>query len=174
MNNKAIKTYDDLLLEEQQLTAKLVLLKTTIQEDITGVKQGVKDKINPIKKAKEKIKTLFVAEGKNTPAFNFVFNFVLDFIIRLFIPNRTSVWTKTVIPFMTKNYLSNLITDEHRKTFSRIMDNSVGKLDELIRTAVLKTQESSMGSHEETIERTAAADPPVPPNHTVETNPMGL
>src|SRR3954462_3383792 len=107
MNNKAIKTYDDLLLEEQRLTAQLATYKELIKEDIASVKVGVKDKLNPFKRAKEKVVSLFSQEGKNGPALNFAINFVLDFIIRKIIPKRTSIWTKTVIPFITKNYISH-------------------------------------------------------------------
>ena len=67
---KKIKTYEDLLEEEQRLTAQLGSYKELIRGDIAGIKDG----LNPIKKAKEKVKQLFTREDKNSPAINFTLN----------------------------------------------------------------------------------------------------
>ncbi|HEY0042320.1 MAG TPA: hypothetical protein VGB71_16725 [Flavisolibacter sp.] len=166
MNKRAIKTYEDLELEEQRLTAHLASLKTTMGEDIAGVKQGLKEKLNPFKKAKEKVANLFTRDGKNGPAINFALNFVLDFVIRIFIPKRTSIWTKTVIPFITKNYVSHLITDEQRSAVAKFVNESVAKVDNMIRKSMIKKQEADY--------KTPAADPAFATPHTVNTNPMGL
>jgi hypothetical protein len=141
MNNRTIKTYDDLEREEQRLTAHLATLKLTLQEDISGVKHGLKEKLNPVKKIKAKVRELFVRDDKNSPAINFALNFGLDYILRLFIPNRTSVWTKTVIPFLTKNYVSHLITDEQRQKVGKYVNDAIGKLDQMIRKPMNKKQE---------------------------------
>jgi hypothetical protein len=126
---KRISTYEDLLLEEQRLTAQLVTYKSMITTDIASVKDG----LNPIKKAKEKVKSLFTRDDKNSPALNFAINFVLDFAIRKVMPNRTSVLTKTVIPFFLKNYASHLITDAQRKSISSALNRFVAKVDSLIK-----------------------------------------
>lgn len=131
---RKIKTYDDLLQEEQRLTAQLSSYKDLIKTDIAGVKAG----LNPIKKAKEKIKNLFTREDKNSPALNFAINFVLDFMIRKVIPNRTSVFTKTIIPFILKNYASHLITDEQRKSISGAMNKIMAKIDHFIHSTIQK------------------------------------
>jgi hypothetical protein len=145
---RKIKTYEDLLQEEQRLTAQLSSYKDLIKADIAGVKEG----LNPIKKAKEKVKNLFTREDKNSPALNFTINFVLDFIIRKIIPNRTSVLTKTVIPFMLKNYASHLITDAQRKSISSTMNKLVGKIDGFIKKSSAKSPAFKAA--------TAAATPP--------------
>lgn len=159
--NKAIKTYNDLLQEEQRLQAQLALHKTLIQQDMTDIKTGVKEKLNPLKKIRETVNHLFVNEGKNGPALNFMLNFVLDFIIRIFIPKRTSVWTKTIIPFITKNYVSHLITDEQRKSISLAINKYIGKADHFIRNTIINKQEDNY--------RTAAHPSNIPP---VNTNPI--
>jgi hypothetical protein len=141
MNSKPIKTYEDLEQEEQRLTAHLTMLKTQIKEDMTSVKTGIKDKLNPIKRAKEKVSHLFSQEGRNGPALNFLINFVLDFIIRKIIPRRTSIWTKTVIPFITKNYVSHLITEEQRNSILGAVNSVAGKIDAFIRKTIRKKQE---------------------------------
>jgi hypothetical protein len=133
-----IKTYEDLLQEEQRLTAQLSSYKQLIKTDIAGVKEG----LNPIKRAKEKVKSLFTREDKNSPALNFTLNFVLDFIIRKVMPNRTSVLTKTLIPFVLKNYVSHLITDEQRTAISTKLNELVAKVDRLIRKVMLKKQQA--------------------------------
>ncbi len=167
MNNKAIKTFEDLSQEEQRLTAHLASLKGTLKEDIGGVKTGMKEKLNPFKKAKETVRNMFVHDNKNGPALNFAINFVLDFIIRLFIPKRTSIWTKTIIPFLSKNYVSHLITDEQRKTVMKFVNNAIGKVDQMMRKSRAKKQEASY--------RTATtAQPATPASPIVNTDPMGV
>jgi hypothetical protein len=174
MNKKVIKTFEDLTLEEQRLTAHLANLKVTIKDDIGGVKQGVKDKLNPVKKVKETVSNLFTRGDKNGPALNFTLNFVLDYILRLFIPNKTSVWTKTIIPFITKNYVSHLVTDEHRKSIQKFVDNVIGKVDRKMRKSSIKKVEEQY----KTPEAEAALKNPEPvimPAPTgVDTNPMNL
>jgi hypothetical protein len=146
---KKIKTYEDLLEEETRLTAQLGSYKVLIKGDIAGIKDG----LNPIKKAKDKVKNLFTREDKNSPAINFTLNFALDYIIRKILPNRTSVLTKTVIPFVLKNYVSHLITDDQRKAISKSMHGLVSKIDGMIKKATSKKQqpayENAFTSHYE-------------------------
>lgn len=131
---KRISTYEDLLAEEQRLTAQLATYKSMIKTDIASVKDG----LNPIKKAKEKVKALFTRDDKNSPALNFAINFVLDFVIRKIMPNRTSVLTKTIIPFFAKNFASHLITDAQRKSISTAMNRFIAKVDGMIKKAAAK------------------------------------
>jgi len=131
---RKIKTYDDLLEEEQRLTTQLSSYKELIKGDIAGIKDG----LNPIKKAKDKVKNLFTREDKNSPAINFTLNFALDYIIRKILPNRTSVITKTLIPFVLKNYVSHLITDDQRKAISKSLHGLVAKVDGMIKKATSK------------------------------------
>lgn len=131
-NSKTIKTYEDLEAEEKRLTVHLAALKLNLQTDIAGVKDGIKDKLNPIKKVKEKARAFFTRADKNSPTLNFAINFVLDYILRLFIPNRTSVWTKTVIPFVTKNYVSHLITEEQRAAIAKFWNDTATKVEKMM------------------------------------------
>ena len=169
MNNSAIKTYEDLEREERRLTARLATLKTTIREDVTGVKQGVKDKLNPVKKVKETVRHLFVREGENGPVINFALYVVQDFVIRMFIPNRTNIFTKTIIPFLTKNYVSNLVTEEQRKTVMRAVNGAMGKMDHFFSKARQKKQTAD---YRKEVVKTEPVSTPPPPG--VDTNPMGL
>jgi hypothetical protein len=148
-NSKAIKTYEDLEAEEKRLTVHLAALKLTLKEDMSGVKEGIKDKLNPIKKVKEKARAFFTRADKNSPTLNFAINFVLDYVLRLFIPNRTSVWTKTVIPFVTKNYVSHLITEEQRAAIAKFWNDTATKVE--------KMMQKSKQNKEDMVEKEAAA-----------------
>jgi hypothetical protein len=170
MNNKAIsiKTYEDLEREEQRLTAHLASLKLTMSEDIEEVKAAAKEKLNPLKKIKATVRNMFVREGENGPALNFALNFGLDFILRLFIPNRTNVLTKTIIPFITKNYISNLITDEQRHSVMQTVNGVIAKADQFIRNT-LKKREAAQREPQ-----TYRVEPAFTPAAHVDTNPMNL
>jgi hypothetical protein len=136
---RKIKTYEELLQEEQRLTAQLSSYKELMKTDIAGVKAG----LNPIKKAKEKVKSLFTREDKNGPALNFALNFVIDFIIRKIMPRRAGMLTKAVVPFMIKNYASHLVTDQQRHSISRVMNSFVAKIDGMIRKVAQKKHEKA-------------------------------
>lgn len=141
MNKKAIKTYEDLLQEEQRLTAQLATYKDLIKDDISGVKQGIKDKLNPVKKVKAMVQNLFTQDGRNGPALNAALKFVTDLVIRKLIPNRTSIWTKTVIPFISRNVVTHLVTEEQRTKINGFVNETVRKVDRFIRKKVRKKQE---------------------------------
>jgi ribosomal protein S20 len=142
MNNKAIKTYEDLLQEEQRLTAQLSSYKHLIKEDMDGVKQGIKDKLNPVKKAKDMARNLFIQEGKNGPALNAAIKFVTDFVVNKILPKRTSVWTKTIIPFISRNVVTHMITDEQRTKISQMVNEAVAKIDAFFRKNMAKKPHS--------------------------------
>jgi hypothetical protein len=148
------------------------MLKLTLKEDIAGVKTGVKDKLNPVKKIKAKVRDLFVRDDKNSPAINFTLNFVLDYIIRLFIPKRTSVWTKTVIPFITKNYVSHLITDEQRRSVTNYFNSAVGKVDQMLRKSMNKKQQATYEAAAAALKPAVAANTTVTDQPDVGVNPL--
>ena len=162
MNSKPIKTYDDLLQEEQRLTAILASDKELIKEDLASLKQAVKDKLNPIKRIKEKAKDLFVSEGKNGPALNAAIRFATDFVVHSIFPKRSNVLTKTIIPFISRNYVTHLITDEQRKKLFKFVNSAVRKADRFVRKTVMKKHEESMQEdmYRPDVEAAAVAPPP--------------
>jgi hypothetical protein len=172
MNNKAIKTYEDLESEEQRLTAHLAMLKIAIKDDIQEVKTGVKDKLNPIKKAKQAVHNMLVREGEGGKTFNFLLNFVLDYVIRLFIPNRTNVFTKTIIPFISKNYVSHLVTEEHRNAVMKVVNGVIGKVDHFVQNIGSKKQDGQNGSSTNEEPEITKVEPVFEPVNNVDTNPM--
>lgn len=174
MNNKAIKTYEDLEKEEQRLNVHLSTLKVTIKEDIQEAKAALKDKLNPVKKAKNAVHNMLVRESENGKTINFMLNFVMDFFIRMFIPNRTNVFTKTLIPFITKNYVSHLITDEQRTSINKTVSGAVAKVDQFIQNMLKKKQEAKYENLQKQSPEIIKVEPDFTPVKNVDTNPMNL
>ena len=117
MKNK-ISTYEDLVQEEQRLTALLGSYKELIKDDIAGVKEG----LNPVKQVAKTVRNLFT-RGDNGPLLNFGMNFGLDVFLKRVLLGRASWITKVVVPYVIKNYASHLITEDQRRTVAK----SVGK-----------------------------------------------
>src|SRR5437868_4830001 len=120
---KAIKTYEDLALEEQRLQAQLESYKGLIKEDMTALKAS----LNPVKRAAATVKNLFTFEDHG-PLLNFGLNFGFDFLVRKVLLARMGWITKVVVPYLIKNYASHLITEDQRKSLSKSISKIVSKL----------------------------------------------
>jgi hypothetical protein len=120
--NKPIKTYEDLLHEEQRLTIQLGSCKGLIKEDIAGIKSG----LNPVKQVVRTAKSLFT-RGDNGPLLNFGLNFGLDVVVKRLLLGRASWITKVVVPYAIKNYASHLITEDQRKTVAKSVSKFISK-----------------------------------------------
>lgn len=119
---KRIKTYEDLLQEEQRLKAQLSLCKGLIQDDIAGIKEG----LNPIKRVADHVKGLF-SRGDNGPLLNFGMNFGIDVVIRKFLLGRAGWVTKIIVPYFVRNYASHLVTEDQRKNVTKSVGKFIGK-----------------------------------------------
>ena len=120
---RKIKTYDDLLQEEQRLQAQMDSYKGLIKEDIEGIKAG----LNPVKRVAATVKNLFT-RGDNGPLLNFGLNFGLDVFVRRFLLGRANWVTKVVVPYVIKNYASHLITEDQRKAVGKTVSNFFAKI----------------------------------------------
>lgn len=123
MNNKPIKTYEDLLQEEQRLTAQQVLYKDLIREDITGLKEG----LNPVKRIAAQAKNLFTFDD-NGPLLNFGLKFGTDIFLQKVLLGRASWIAKVVVPYFIKNYTSHLITEDQRKAVAKTVSRLLSKV----------------------------------------------
>lgn len=123
---RKIKTYEDLLQEEQALTIKLATYKNLIREDITGLKTGIKDKLNPVKRIADTAKNLFTFDD-NGPLLNFGLRFGTDVFLRRLLLGRANWIAKVVVPYLIKNYASHLITEQQRKAVTKTVSNFVSK-----------------------------------------------
>ncbi|HEU0112962.1 MAG TPA: hypothetical protein VFQ73_18950 [Flavisolibacter sp.] len=104
-----IKTYEDLLQEEQRLLSQLKATEVLIRDDIAGVKEGLK----PIGKAMHTINKLTTRD--RTGAFaNFGLDFSVDLLIRRILLAKAGWFTKIVVPYVIKNYSSHVINEQQR------------------------------------------------------------
>lgn len=121
--NKSIKTYEDLLQEEQRLTTQLASYKGVIQDDIAGLKAS----LNPVKRVASTVKNLFTF-GDNGPLLNFGLKFGTDIFLRKLLLGRASWIAKVVVPYLIKNYASHLITEDQRKAVAKSLSKLFSKV----------------------------------------------
>lgn len=122
MKTRAIKTYDDLLQEEQRLTTELASYKDLIRDDIAGIKAG----LNPVKRVATTVKNLFTFDDKG-PLLNFGLRFGTDVVLRRMLLGRANWIAKVVVPYLIKNYASHLITEEQRKAVAKSVSKFISK-----------------------------------------------
>lgn len=120
--NKPIRTYQDLIQEEQRLQVQLLSYKELIKDDFTGIKQS----LNPIRQVKNTVKKLFT-RGNNGPLMNFGVNVGLDFIIRKYILAKAGWVTRFLVPFVVKNYTSHIVGNEGKSKIAKSIKNIISK-----------------------------------------------
>jgi hypothetical protein len=107
--SKPIKTYEDLLQEEQRLLTILKSQEELIREDLAGLKE----KLKPVEKAFHVVQKM--ATRDHTGAFaNFGIDFSIDLLIRRLLLAKAGWFTKIVVPFVIKNYSSHFFSEEQR------------------------------------------------------------
>jgi hypothetical protein len=107
--NKRIKTYEDLLEEQQVLISRLKTQEQQIRVDIAGVKEGLK----PFGKAMDMVHKMATRDN-TAPMLNFGMEMGIDILIRRVLLARAGWFTKIVVPFLVKNYSSHVIGEEKR------------------------------------------------------------
>lgn len=121
--NKRIKTYDDLLQEEQRLATELASYKGVIKDDITGLKAS----LNPLKRVAYTVRNLFTFDD-NGPLLNFGLKFGTDVFLRRLLLGRANWIAKVVVPYLIKNYASHLITEGQRKAVAKSVSKLLSKI----------------------------------------------
>jgi len=120
---RKIKTYDDLLQEEQRLTAQMHSYKELVKQDISSIKEG----LNPIKRSAKMVKNLFSREDKG-PLLNFGLNLGMDVVLRRMLLGRAGWVAKVMVPYLVKNYASHLITEDQRKAVGKTVSKFISKI----------------------------------------------
>ena len=118
-----IKTYEDLLQEEQRLLAQLKETEVLIRNDIAGVKEGLKPIGNVVKTIGK-----FTTRDKTNAFANFGLDFSVDLLIRRFLLARAGWFTKILIPYLIKNYSSHIISEQQRAKIMEKINNFFSKL----------------------------------------------
>jgi hypothetical protein len=107
--NSTIRTYEDLLKEQQRLLEVIKTQEELIRKDIAGVKVGLK----PFGKVASQINKMATRDN-TAPLMNFGLEFGIDLLLRKFILAKAGWFTKIAIPFLVKNYSSHIIGEEKR------------------------------------------------------------
>ncbi len=109
MNKKRIRTYEDLVEEQQRLISVLKTQEQIVRVDIAGVKQG----LQPFGKALQVVNKLATRDN-TAPVMNFGLEMGIELLIRKVLLARAGWFTKIVIPFLVKNYSSHIIGEDKR------------------------------------------------------------
>jgi len=120
---KKIKTYEDLLQEEQRLLSQLKASELLIRDDIAGVKEGLK----PIGKVMKTI-SKFTTRDKTGAFANFGLDFSVDLLVRRILLAKAGCLTKIVIPYVVKNYSSHFISEQQKAKLMQKISNILSKL----------------------------------------------
>ena len=121
--NNSIKTYEDLLQEEQRLLQQLKAQEVLIREDIAGLKE----KIKPMEKAFGVLQKMATRDHTGALA-NFGLDFSIDLLIRRLLLAKAGWFTKILVPFVLKNYSSHIVSDEQRARFAQKIQNLFNKI----------------------------------------------
>lgn len=118
-----IKTYEDLLQEEQRLVAQLKTTEALIRNDIAGVKEG----LQPIGNV---VKTLgrFATRDRTGAFANFGLDFSVDLLVRRFLLAKAGWFTKILVPYLIKNYSSHIISERHKARIMEKINNFFARL----------------------------------------------
>ena len=117
-----IKTYNDLLQEEQRLQQILKSQELVIREDLVNMKEN----LEPIKKVYDQVHKIFTRDNR-VPVFNVGLELGIDMILRRFILARAGWFAKTFVPYVIKNYASHIIGEEKRKAIIKKIEEMFNK-----------------------------------------------
>ncbi|MGZ5287616.1 MAG: hypothetical protein ACXWV0_01270 [Flavisolibacter sp.] len=118
-----IKTYNDLLQEEQRLQQKLKGQELLIRQDILSMKENVE----PVKRMYDTVHKIFTRDNR-VPVFNLGLEMGIDLLLRRFILARAGWFAKIMVPYIIKNYSSHIIGEEKRKALVKKIRDMFNKV----------------------------------------------
>jgi hypothetical protein len=118
-----IKTYNDLLQEEQRLQQVLKSQENLIRQDLVSMKEN----LEPIKKVYDQVHKVFTRDNR-VPVFNIGLELGIDMLLRRFILARAGWFAKTFVPYLVKNYSSHIIGEEKRKAIIKKIEELFNKI----------------------------------------------
>jgi hypothetical protein len=118
-----IKSYNDLLQEEQRLQQVLKSQEALIREDLVSLKEN----LEPIKKVYDQVHKIFTRDNR-VPVFNVGLELGIDMLLRRFILARAGWFAKTFVPYVVKNYASHIIGEEKRKAIIKKIEELFNKI----------------------------------------------
>jgi hypothetical protein len=118
-----IRTYNDLLQEEQRLLQVLKGQENLIRQDIVSLKEN----LEPAKKVYDQVHKIFTRDNR-VPIFNVGLEMSIDILLRRFLLARAGWFAKTFIPYIVKNYSSHIIGEEKRKAIIKKIEELFNKI----------------------------------------------
>jgi hypothetical protein len=115
MNKNQIQTYDDLLKEKKRLEQLLSMQKEQISTNWTEMKKEF-EPVNNVVSFFSKLTT----RDKTNPLVNIGIDVAGDLVLRKILLARAGWATRLVVPFLLKNYSSNVLADKSKSFFHRI------------------------------------------------------
>lgn len=118
-----IRTYNDLLQEEQRLQQVLKGQEVLIREDLVSMKEN----LEPLKKVYDQVHKVFTRDNR-VPVFNIGLELGIDMLLRRFLLARAGWFAKTFVPYIVKNYTSHIISEEKRKVIIKKIEELFNKI----------------------------------------------
>lgn len=115
MNKNKIQTYDDLIEEKKRLEQLLGVQKEHISANWVEMKEEFKP-VNNIISFFSKLTT----RDKSNPLVNMGIDVAGDLVLRKIILGRAGWATRLVIPFLLKNYSSNVFADKGKSIVHKV------------------------------------------------------
>ena len=118
-----IKTYNDLLQEEQRLQLVLKSQELLIRQDLAGMKEN----LEPVKKVYDQVHKVFTRDNR-VPVFNIGLELGIDVLLRRFLLAKAGWFAKTLVPYLVKNYTSHIFGEEKRKAIIKKIEQLFNKI----------------------------------------------
>lgn len=118
-----IRTYKELLQEEQRLQMVLKSQEILIREDLVSLKEN----LEPVKKVYDQVHKIFTRDNR-VPVFNIGLEMGIDILLRRFLLAKAGWFAKTFVPYIAKNYASHLIGEEKRKAILKKIEELFNKI----------------------------------------------
>lgn len=118
-----IKTYKELLQEEQRLQQVLKGQETMIRQDLLSMQEN----LEPIKRVYDQVHKVFTRDNR-VPVFNIGLELGIDVLLRRLILARAGWFAKTFVPYVVKNYASHIIGEEKRKAIIKKIEELFNKI----------------------------------------------
>lgn len=118
-----IKTYNDLLQEEQRLQLVLKSQELLIRQDLAGMKEN----LEPVKKVYDQVHKVFTRDNR-VPVFNIGLELGIDVLLRRFLLAKAGWFAKTLVPYLVKNYTSHIFGEEKRKAIIKKIEELFNKI----------------------------------------------
>lgn len=128
---KRINTYQDLLDEKERLKSLLKAQKVIIHDDF----REIKEELAPVRSVVSFAGKLVTRDTGGNIVLNMGANTIIDLVFKKLILGRAGWLTKTIVPFLLKNYSSHVISDNKDSIFKKFFSwigkkNANGKMHE--------------------------------------------